>query len=407
MSIPEVHAGSDARGANRARGAAAGGTASEISAAKSARSADGVPPTDTQRAAGAVSNDAVSGRAASTGAVSTAGGGEPVTVGRSRERHAETRTAVGLIVALTVALSAVLAMFVGLAVNSGPNGVRLAVAGPPPAIAQITAGVSQVAGSDAFEISVVADEAAARTALQERTADGAIVVSPAGPMVLTAGAASPAVSQLLTSAAASLGGEPTAGAPVVDVVPLPAGDSRGVGLASGSLPVIIAGLALGAAAALRLRSRWTVLGTVVGGAVVIGLSFAAVFAWLGVTSGAYWAVSTAIALAVAASALVVAGLVRLMGPAGAGIGALLLVLVGNPLSGIATSPRLLPTPWGEIGQWLPTGAGGSLLRTAAYFPEASVWFPVLVLLGWAAVGVGMLLVGRRTAIGHGPPALVA
>ena len=117
--------------------------------------------------------------------------------------------------------------------------------------------------------------------------------------------------------------------------------------------------------------------------------------------------STAIALTVAASALVVAGLVRLMGPAGAGIGALLLVLVGNPLSGIATSPRLLPTPWGEIGQWLPTGAGGSLLRTAAYFPEASVWFAVLVLLGWAAVGVGMLLVGRRTAIGHGQPALVA
>ena len=77
---------------------------------------------------------------------------------------------------------------------------------------------------------------------------------------------------------------------------------------------------------------------------------------------------SAISLTIAASALVVAGLVRLMGAAGVGLGALLLVIVGNPLSGIATSPRLLPAPWGEFGQWLPTGAGGTLLRTVAYFP---------------------------------------
>ena len=107
-------------------------------------------------------------------------------------------------------------------------------------------------------------------------------------------------------------------------------------------------------------------------------------------------------------ALVVAGLARLIGVAGVGIGALLLVIVGNPLSGIATSPRLLPGPWGEFGQWLPTGAGGTILRTAAYFPEASVAFPVWVLLGWAVLGGGAVLIGQHRGKGAlGTPAVSA
>ena len=140
----------------------------------------------------------------------------------------------------------------------------------------------------------------------------------------------------------------------------------------------------------------------------IGLSFAGVLAWLGVSGGNYLAEASAISLAVATSGLVVAGLARLMGAAGVGVGALLLVIVGNPLSGIATSPRLLPGPWGEFGQWLPTGAGGTLLRTAAYFPEASVAFPVWVLLGWAVLGAGAVLIGRhRGKSPHETPAIDA
>ena len=186
------------------------------------------------------------------------------------------------------------------------------------------------------------------------------------------------------------------------MVPLPSGDSRGVGLAAGSFPMIIAGLALGIAAALALRNRWLVLGTVVAGAMTIAVSFAGILAWLGVSGGHFWDEFSAISLTIAASALVVAGLVRLIGAAGAGLGALLLVIVGNPLSGIATSPRLLPAPWGEFGQWLPTGAGGTLVRTVAYFPGASVWTPVLVLLGWAVLGAAGVIFGKaRVGGGHG------
>ena len=97
--------------------------------------------------------------------------------------HPEARKAVALVLALTAGLSLILALFVSIAVNSGPNGIRLAVAGPPAAVEQIKAGVAQAGGADAFEVSVVGDEAAARSALQDRTVDGAIVIGPDGPIV--------------------------------------------------------------------------------------------------------------------------------------------------------------------------------------------------------------------------------
>src|SRR4029077_21197302 len=180
-------------------------------------------------------------------------------------------------------------------------------------------------------------------------------------------------------------------------------------LASGSFPMIIAGLALGNGSALALRSRRLVIGTVIVGAVTIAAGFAGILAWLGVSGGPFWDEFSAISLTITASALVVAGLVRLIGVAGAGIGALLLVIIGNPLSGIATSPRLLPGPWGEVGQWLPTGAGGTLLRTVAYFPGASVWAPLLILLGWALLGGLMVLLfdHSKTAAGHRHEAIAA
>jgi hypothetical protein len=332
--------------------------------------------------------------------------------GTSRGGHGprtETQKAVALVLAMTAGLSLILALFVSIAVNSGPNGIRLAVAGPAPAVEQITAGVAQVGGAEAFEVTVVADENAARAALEDRSADGAIVIGPNGPTLLTASAGSPAITQMLNAAASHLGGQPAAGPAVVDVVPLPAGDARGVGLPSGSFPMIIAGLALGAGAALTLRNRWLILGTVVGGAMTIAISFAGILSWMGVSGGHFWNEFSAISLTITASALVVAGLVRLLGAAGVGIGALLLVIVGNPLSGIATSPRLLPGPWGEFGQWLPTGAGGTLLRTVAYFPSASVWAPLLILLGWAVLGGLMVLLfdHSKTTAGHRHEAITA
>jgi hypothetical protein len=47
-----------------------------------------------------------------------------------------------------------------------------------------------------------------------------------------------------------------------------------------------------------------------------------------------------------------------------------MVLIGNPFSGVGTGPELLPQPVGAIGQLLPPGAGGNLLRSTAFFDGA-------------------------------------
>ena len=102
--------------------------------------------------------------------------------------RAEIRHATGLVVAVTAGATLILALFVAVAINSGAHGVRLAVAGPPAAADRIAAELAATAGPDAFEVDALADPAQARTALLDRTADGAIVLGPTGPTVLIASA---------------------------------------------------------------------------------------------------------------------------------------------------------------------------------------------------------------------------
>jgi hypothetical protein len=73
---------------------------------------------------------------------------------------------------------------------------------------------------------------------------------------------------------------------------------------------------------------------------------------------------------------------------------LVVFMVGNPLSGVSAAPELLPQPWGAVGQWLPIGAGGTLLRSAAYFDWAGSAHAIWVLTGWALVGLVLIVVGQ-------------
>jgi hypothetical protein len=59
------------------------------------------------------------------------------------------------------------------------------------------------------------------------------------------------------------------------------------------------------------------------------------------------------------------------------------------------SPALLPQPFSFLSRALPSGATVSLLRTTAYFPDASRLEPLLVLIGWAVGAVGLLILASR------------
>ena len=74
-----------------------------------------------------------------------------------------------------------------------------------------------------------------------------------------------------------------------------------------------------------------------------------------------------------------------------------MVLVGNPLSGAATAPGMLPGWSGSLGQLLPPGAGGQLLRSTAFFDGHGTAGSLIVLAAWVALGAALCLISGLRA----------
>lgn len=296
-----------------------------------------------------------------------------------------------LLVPLAVAL--VLALFAWPSARLAPRDLPIGIAGPPtlaPAIGQRLAG-----REGAFEVHRYPDEAAARRAIEDRDIYGAFVVTATGAKVLTASAASQAVAQLLGRAASELpAGARAEAVEVQDVVAAP----RGGALAASVLPLVLAGILVGAAAVHLASGGLARAGLLVAGSVLSGLvATVIVQGWLDVVEGGWLANVAALTLTVLAIASVIVGLYALLGAPGAIVGALTMVLVGNPFSGVGSAPELLPRPAGTIGQLMPPGAGGNLLRSTGYFDGAAAGGHVAVLVAWTLAGVALLLAaGART-----------
>lgn len=305
-------------------------------------------------------------------------------------------TALLLAAGVVVAQALLVPLFAGVAANAEPRDLPVVVAGPAPAADGFAAQLAE-ARPDGFEITRVADADAADRALRDRQAYAAFVLAPDGVTLHTASAASPVVAQLLTQAATEFGeGRPSLEpVPVVDVVPGSPDDPRGAGFGAGFLPLALTSMLAGIALVFAVPGwRGRLLG-LAAYAVLAGLVGAAVLqGWLGVLGGDYLPNAAAIGLFALAAAGAVAGLGAALGLPGAGLGALLVFLVGNPLSAVAAAPELLPQPWGAVGQWLPPGAGATLLRSVAWFDGAGAAQAPWVLAGWAALGVVLTLVGR-------------
>ncbi|MGC9544612.1 ABC transporter permease [Streptomyces sp. UG1] len=300
---------------------------------------------------------------------------------------------IAIVVLVPVIAALALWAFAWPAARTAPRDLPLGVAGPAAATAQVERQLAQKDG--AFEIHRYADAAAAREAIEDRTVYGAVVVTPQGPELLTASAASPTVAQLLQQAVAEPAAAEGTQVRTVDVVPAPENDPRGAALNASVLPLALAGMAAGAAVTLlRLRGMRAV-SALVGVAALIGVIAAALaHSWLGVLTGDWWAEAAVLALATLAVSAAVAGLAALIGTAGVGIVAGTVMLFGNPFSGAPSAPQMLPEPVGVIGQWLPPGAGTTLLRSVSFFDGAAATGPALTLTWWAALGLGAVLLGN-------------
>ena len=296
--------------------------------------------------------------------------------------------AVVLVVPVLVGL--ILTLFAWPSARLAPRHLPFGVVGTVP---------GALATGSSFSVRRYADAAAARHGIRQREVYGAVVGSPQGTTLYVASAASLVVAQLLEHAFAA----PVASGPqvrVVDVVPADPQDPRGAALAASVLPLVLAGIIAGFALGFRLRPGTPQVAGLVAAATSAGLvAIGIAQGWLGVLGGSWVENGGVLALTVLAIGAAIAGLGALFGLRGFIFGAGLMMVIGNPFSAVSSAPELLPRPVGLIGQLLPPGAGGNLLRSTAFFDDAGGTGHLAVLLAWAVLGLAAVWAG---ALRHRP-----
>jgi hypothetical protein len=289
------------------------------------------------------------------------------------------------ILLVPIAAALVLTLFAWPQARMEPRDLPVGVAGPNATTQAIAAELEAQDG--AFAVHRYADEADAREGIADREIYGAIVTTPTGPKVLTASAASPTVAQMITNATReSAKGRAVA---LEDVAPA----HRVGALSACILPLILAGTLTALLSGLLAGgSNLRRAGLIVVASALAGMAAAGIVEnWLDVVDGDWAANAAALGLTVLAVAATVAGLEALLGQIGTLLGSLTMILIGNPFAAVASGPEMLPTPVGDIGQLLPPGAGGNLLRSTGYFDGAAAGSHIAVLATWALAGLAALL----------------
>ena len=327
--------------------------------------------------------------------------------------HTRWGRAIGIAAGAALLVAVVALAFMWPAITSTVKDFPIAVAGPNEQVTAFTGALDQNAAGR-FNVTEAADRDAAVQNIEERDVYGAVVLGQA-PEVLMASANGAVTSQIMSQIAGQLQQQVNAivaqqtdaaqeaGAPaphpivvtVTDIVPLASTDERGTGLTAAAFPIVLGGMLGGILVSLLVVGAWRRLVSLTAYAVIAGAGLAAILqAWFGVLQGDYLANAAAIALSLFATGAIIVGLTALIGPPGIAVGAIITLLIGNPISAAAQPLEFLPEPWGAVGQWFVPGASVTLLRDLSYFPEANATMPWLVLAGWALVGVVLMLAGR-------------
>jgi hypothetical protein len=317
-----------------------------------------------------------------------------------RHEASEVLRATGVIVALAAVLALIAIAFALPAAKSKPHDVPIGAVGSPAASGQV-ADMLERSAPGAFALTLYPTEAALRDAIRDRDVYGGVVLQSDGRKLLTATGAGPTVAQLLTQFGNGMAQQTGVPLRTEDLAPPPPGDPRGTGLAAAALPITLAGFL--PVVALTLVVRRDVRIRIAATAVFSGLAgttIAAVMRYaLGSIDQNFWAVAGGLTLGALAAGLLILGLSELFGRVGLVCGALLALLVGNPLSGLTSAPEMLPSGWGRLGQFLPQGANATLLRSTAYFGGAGASTAIAVLTCWAVVGVLVIVIAvQRRAV---------
>lgn len=321
----------------------------------------------------------------------------------------------------------------------------VSIAGPEVTVSQFEQSLKDQ-GIETFDLKQASSREEAEQQIKQRETYGAIIFTEgAAPEVLTAPAANTAATQMLNGVATQLnaqiqqkalaaktealtqavqaGGEQGAQAAAqleqmkvqaeqasamevktTAVVPLSESDSSGTGLAIAAFPLVIGGILGGVLSLNLIKGTWRRFATATLYAVIAGALTALILStWFGFIPGDFATLWAAFAATYLATASFMIGMGALLVPAaGLGLGVVVTMFIGNPISGASMPSVFLPGAWGQIGQMLVPGASSTLLRSIAYFPEVATSGQWLVLGSWIAFGllagvIGWALKERRTA----------
>jgi hypothetical protein len=274
-----------------------------------------------------------------------------------------------------------------------PHQVPLAVVGPPSLAGQL----DQLPG-DPLDTRVSPSRSDALSQIDDRKVYGAYEA--AANRLYVASAANRATAFALEQTfdrLAAAQGRPAVR--VTDVKPLPPNDANGTAAFYAVIAWVFGGYIgstlVGLIGTPRSRSRTRAaerIGALAGFGLVAGiLSVLLLRVCFGVFAGHVVAMCAIAALTIFASGAATAGIQALAGPAGTGLVILLFVILGNAASGGPFARPLLPGLWRTIGGVLPPGASVDLSRSALFFDGARIAGPILVLVGWAAVGTALMI----------------
>lgn len=348
-----------------------------------------------------------------------------------------------LLASLIVAL--VILAFTWPAKTMEAKNLPVSIAGPEATVSQFEQSLKD-RGIETFELKQASSREEAEQQIRQRETYGAIVFTEgAAPEVLTAPAANAAATQMLNGVATQLnaqiqqkaltaktealtqavqaGGEQGAQAAAqleqmkaqaeqasamtvkaTAVVPLSESDSSGTGLTIAAFPLVIGGILGGVLSLNLIKGTWRRIATATLYAVIAGALTALILStWFGFIPGDFATLWAAFAATYLATASFMIGMGALLVPAaGLGLGVVVTMFIGNPISGASMPSVFLPGAWGQIGQVMVPGASSTLLRSIAYFPEAATSGQWLVLGSWIAFGllagvIGWTLKERRPA----------
>lgn len=334
-----------------------------------------------------------------------------------------------LAVGLTVVLGIMMTAFSLPAVNSGVNDVPVGVVTTDKTVYNKFATPLEKKG---FDVKQYKSVSSMKDAVNDRKIYGAFEISNTGDMTLyKATAASTAVSQALeTLGNAVVAQQKTAAkaqiaqmqAQATDATMLkaldakvqaidaktlkvkelkafPSRDPKGTGLVAGALPIALGGWIGSVAIANAVKGKKQKFWAAIAFAFIGGLGLVGVIQFgIGTFDGNYFVTSLGAMLGIAATAFFVLGLLEIMGNAGLGIAAVMLILLGNPLSGLSSAPEMLPNGWGFFGQLLPPGATGTLLRNLTFFDGHAIGLSVGVLATYVIVGLILFFLGHKSEI---------